>query len=84
MTAVLDQPVFLLMAALLGVGVFLVIAGQPLGRPRPDLLARVRELDPQYWPSRSRADRTRQGQAGWACPWLTLLFSPCSKRRHGM
>ena len=71
------------MAVLFGGGVFLVVAGQPLGRPRPDLLARVRELDPQYWPSRleSRPDETR---AGWACPWLTLLFSPCSKRRHGM
>ena len=62
MTAVIDQPVFLLMAALLGVGVFLVVAGQPLGRPRPDLLARVRELDPQYWPSqlKSRPDETRK------------------------
>ncbi len=76
MTAVLDQPVLFVLAILFGGGVFLVVAGQPLGRPRPDLLARVRALDPQYWPSRleSRPDETRTGWLG--VPVVDALVQP--------
>lgn len=75
MTVVLQQPVFLLLAAAIGFGVFLVVAIQPLGRPRPDLFVRVRELDPQYWPT--RLDSPAATNSGWfGIPVVDALLQP--------
>jgi tight adherence protein C len=75
-TAVLTQPVLLLLAGLFGGGVFLVIAGQPLGRPGPDLFARVRELDPQHWPNRLES-QTSETTTGWlGVPVIDALVQP--------
>ncbi len=49
MTALLDQPVFLLLAATCGLGVFVLVAGPALGAARPDLVVRLRRLDPDVW-----------------------------------
>lgn len=50
MTGVLlQQPVLVLLAASAAFGLFLMVAAQPIGRPRPDLATRLRELDPDEW-----------------------------------
>src|SRR5690349_5109940 len=65
MSTVVDQPIFVLIAAVSGLAVALLVLGQPLGRPRPDLLVRVRELDPRSWP-----DRLEVGQQLGSTSWL--------------
>lgn len=49
MSVLLQQPVFVLLAASAALGLFLMVAAQPIGRPRPDLATRLRELDPDEW-----------------------------------
>lgn len=49
MTPLLQQPIFLLLAGTFGLGVFLLSAGPSLGRRRPDLVTRLRRLDPDIW-----------------------------------
>ena len=49
MMALLQQPVFLLLAGTFGLGVFLLIAGPALGASRPDLVTRLHRLDPDVW-----------------------------------
>src|SRR5438067_11820364 len=39
------QPSLVVWVGLLGLGLFLLVAGQPLGRPRPELSQRLRRLD---------------------------------------
>jgi hypothetical protein len=48
-TALLQQPIFMLLATTFGVGVFLLTCGPVLGRRRPDLVTRLRRLDPDMW-----------------------------------
>ena len=49
MTALLQQPIFLLLTGTFGLGVFLLTAGPVLaGRP-PNLVVRLRRLDPDVW-----------------------------------
>ena len=56
MTALLQQPIFLLLTGTFGLGVFLLIAGPVLaGRP-PDLVVRLRRLDPDVWWEDTEAD----------------------------
>ena len=75
MNLILQQPILVLLATVLGLGVFLLVGGQPLGRPRPDLFARVRALDPQYWPS--RLESTADDSSGWlGVPILDALAQP--------
>ena len=75
MTAVFQVPVLVLLASALGLGVFLIVAVQPLGRPRPDLFVRVRELDPQYWPT--RLDSPSSTSSGWfGIPVVDALVQP--------
>jgi tight adherence protein C len=70
-----EHPVFLLLATALGFGVFVVIAVQPLGRPRPDLFTRVQELNPQNWPN--RLDRTEHADSAWlGVPAVDALVQP--------
>jgi Flp pilus assembly protein TadB len=45
----LQQPIFALLAGMFGLGVFLLGAGPLLGRRQPDLLTRLRRLDPDIW-----------------------------------
>jgi tight adherence protein C len=73
---VLLQPIFLVLAGVFGCGVFLLVLGQPLGRPRPDLLARVRELDPQYWPNRLDAPVPAEAPEWLGIPVLDALVRP--------
>src|SRR4051794_2676607 len=47
--ALLQQPVLVLLAPGGALGLFLMVAAQPIGRPRPDLATRLRELDPDEW-----------------------------------
>ena len=49
MTALLQQPIFLLLAGTFGLGVFLLAAGPALSHGRPDLVTRLRRLDPDAW-----------------------------------
>lgn len=49
MTALAQQPFFALLAATFGLGVFLLAAGPALGKRRPDLVMRLRRLDPDAW-----------------------------------
>src|SRR5207237_8377734 len=49
MAALLEQPVFLVLALMFGVGVFLAIAGPSIGVVRPNLVVRLRRLDPDVW-----------------------------------
>ena len=76
MSLVLQQPVLLVLAGVFGCGVFLLVLGQPLGRPRPDLLARVRELDPQYWPNRLDLPPAEQPADWLGVPLLDALVRP--------
>jgi tight adherence protein C len=76
MTAVLEQPVLLVLAALFGCGVFLFVAGQPLGRPRPDLFARVRDLDPQHWPNRLEVQPDAVSSGWLGVPVVDALVQP--------
>src|SRR5262249_38461919 len=48
-TALLQEPIFLLLATTFGVGVFLLSCGPVLSRRRPDLVTRLRRLDPDVW-----------------------------------
>jgi hypothetical protein len=48
-TALLQQPIFLLLATTFGVGVFLLSCGPVLNQRRPDLVTRLRRLDPDVW-----------------------------------
>src|SRR5438309_6186694 len=48
-TALLQQPIFILLATTFGMGVFLLTCGLVLGRGRPDLVTRLRRLDPDVW-----------------------------------
>jgi hypothetical protein len=48
-TAVLQQPVLLLLAATCGLGIFLLVAGSALQRSPTDLVTRLRRLDPDSW-----------------------------------
>jgi tight adherence protein C len=76
MIAVQEQPVFLVLAGLIGLGVFLIVLAQPLGKPRPDLLARVRELDPRYWPAQLES-ASIQPARGWSgIPVIDALVQP--------
>jgi tight adherence protein C len=43
------QPLYLLLAATLSLGVFLVVAGPSLRRSRVDVATRLRRLDPDVW-----------------------------------
>ena len=70
------QPIFLVLAGVFGCGVFLLVLGQPLGRPRPDLLARVRELDPQYWPNRLETPVAAEAPEWLGIPVLDALVRP--------
>lgn len=49
MTALLGQPILVLLACTCGLGIFLLIAGPALGPARPDLVTRLRRLDPELW-----------------------------------
>lgn len=50
MSVVVHNPVLLLLAAGFVLSVYLVVSGQPLGRPGPDPVSRIRRLDPdQLW-----------------------------------
>ena len=49
MTALMQQPIFLLLATTFGLGVFLLTCGPALGQRRPDLVTRLRRLDPDVW-----------------------------------
>jgi Flp pilus assembly protein TadB len=49
MTALLQQPIFLLLAGAFGLGVFLLAAGPVLDRRGADLASRLRHLDPDVW-----------------------------------
>jgi Flp pilus assembly protein TadB len=49
MAALAQQPIFLFLAGTFGLGVFLLIAGPAIGQRRPDLLTRLRRLDPDAW-----------------------------------
>jgi tight adherence protein C len=59
----------------LGLGIFVIVAVQPLGRPRPDLYARVRALDPQHWPSRL-VTKPESNSAWLGVPVLDALAQP--------
>jgi Flp pilus assembly protein TadB len=48
-TALIQQPIFLLFAATFGFGVFLLTAGPVLASRPPDLVVRLRRLDPDVW-----------------------------------
>ena len=48
MTILLAYPIFLLLIAGFGTGVFMLVSGQPIGRRRPDLATRLRRLDPNH------------------------------------
>jgi Type II secretion system (T2SS), protein F len=56
MTALLQQPIFLLLTGTLGLGVFLLTAGPVLAYRRPDLVVRLRRLDPDIWWEDTEAD----------------------------
>ena len=50
-----EYPIALLLVGAVGLAVFLVVSGQPFGRPRPDLALRLYRLDPDFlwqddWP----------------------------------
>lgn len=49
MTALLQQPIFILLTATFGMGVFLLAAGPVLVQGRLDLVTRLRRLDPDVW-----------------------------------
>jgi hypothetical protein len=49
MAGLAQQPLFVLFAGTFGFGVFLLIAGPVLGQRRPDLVTRLRRLDPDAW-----------------------------------
>jgi Flp pilus assembly protein TadB len=49
MTALAQQPIFIFLVGTFGLGVFLLVAGPTLGQRRPDLVTRLRRLDPDAW-----------------------------------
>jgi len=58
-TALLQQPIFLLLTGAFGLGVFLLVAGPVLGRQRAGLVMRLRRLDPDIWEEDQRLDAGR-------------------------
>src|SRR5438105_2280296 len=44
-----QQPIFLVFGATFGLGIFLLVSGPIVGRRRPDLVTRLRRLDPDAW-----------------------------------
>jgi hypothetical protein len=50
-------PILLLLGGGVALAVFLVVSGQPLGRPGPDPVTRIRRLDPDLlWEDEGKAD----------------------------
>ncbi len=77
-----EYPIALLLVGAVGLAVFLVVSGQPLGRPRPDLALRLYRLDPDFlW--QEAADVRPPGRAGIVQPVLddvALLVQQLSDR----
>lgn len=57
MSLLVHYPILLLLASGVALGVFLVVSSQPLGQPGPDLVTRIRRLDPDLlWEDEGKAD----------------------------
>ncbi len=77
-----EYPITLLLVGAVGLAVFLVVSGQPIGRPRPDMVLRLYRLDPDFlW--QEAAEVQPSGRAGIVQPVLddvALLVQQLSDR----
>ena len=69
------QPDVLMWPILFGVGLYLVLQAQPLGRPKSNLAERLRRLDVDER-IRSEMERPRSSQPIFAVRWLEGLLRP--------
>jgi hypothetical protein len=69
------QPDVLAWPLLFGLGLYIVLQAQPVGRPKPDLAERLRRLDVDER-IRSELERPRAGTPIFAVRWLEGLLRP--------
>ncbi len=63
------NPILLLLAAGVALGVFVAVSGQPVGAPGPDLVTRIRRLDPDLlWDEEEAEGRSESSVLGFLHP----------------
>jgi len=85
----LQYPILLVLAGGVALGVFVAVSGQPLGRPGPDPVTRIRRLDPDLlWDEEDRATDSDSNVLGSLQPLrqdvLRLVTAVCESMGLGL